>query len=250
MKGKEESKNIDLSLKYNVVCSETALIAFIENENKIIGESKLVDFDFASQEKNNQPVFRSINQNLCKGVMKKSIVKPNNSIPISNVAAKRSKCKLESKSSIRSREAEYDDECIAENNLMDFCSSPIMDNCMDMKQKKSEKFEEKKKPQSVNIYDRIVLSQNINGFWSKTAVNIPTDLISKYQTKYDEIIALVKSSLSSVDLSIAGEEDIITTLFVIYLLKNEFKSLINEHKLIINKGEKALKSRLRTLYAQ
>lgn len=85
-------------------------------------------------------------------------------------------------------------------------------------------------------FDLIVMAQESTGLWLRTKINI-NDFIQKFNKEFETFEKEIqKMSINK------NFDDVLITVFIVFLLQTEFKSFKDEYKLLVNKSKKYLKS--------
>ena len=206
----DEKKEIEFSLKYQILSKNTALYAEIKNDYNDINENKLITVNLNDYIE--EPIFKGIGR------------------PLKFANKVRSFAGIK-RHAIR---ADINANFIASPNLNQVgCSYSLEDSGLesinDIK-------EEVNKPETKDI-TKLIMSQNIiEGYWdeneeTKNIINIiDKDKINKINNKINSLIKGEKENNNKIKY----------TILVIFYLNTKFSEKLNEYKLIINKAKKFL----------
>ena len=206
----DEKKEIEFSLKYQILSKNTALYAEIKNDYNDLNENKLITVNLNDYIE--EPIFKGIGR------------------PLKFANKVRSFAGLK-RHAIR---ADINANFIASPNLNQVgCSYSLADSGLESI---NDFKEEVNKPENNDI-TKLIMSQNIiEGYWdeneeTKKIINIiDKDKINKINKNINSLIKGEKENNNKIKY----------TILVIFYLNTKFSEKLNEYKLIINKAKKFL----------
>lgn len=255
----DESRNVELSLSYQVLCPLTSLFLEIINTNKILGEIKkcnikketnqnsLYQFSYpkrssslfgsgsTQQFSSNGSLFNSrgvaFSKNAPQNVLGSSNTPPRN---LSNLFSNENSCmsinsipqSFQRPDTMYMQNCSYQQNMGSSSNIQDMFSFSSLNNYLNNKQTNYQKVSEE------TPYNKLLFNQNPNGSWSSFDVSI-------FNLKQASKLAEIKSKLTK-----SGYDEIVVyTSIALLILHLEFKHLYEEHKMIFYKAQKYLESK-------